>query len=207
MRGHYKKWAPALLQEHPEWVLSSPDAIASFFAEKPLLEIGGGKGDFAIMSAEKGLPILSLERDTSIAGLFLKKVLSLENPQLPLKIWNIDFDLVYPLLVDYRFSSIFLNFPDPWPKKRHEKRRLLTKERLLKMTSLLTVDGHLRLLTDQENLYLFALKEAEKASLSVEEATSSYHFKDGEPLSEYGRKFKEAGQPIYCLLLKKGDAQ
>ena len=73
MRGRYKPWAQPYLEEHSELVCFDPHSIC---ISKPKdLELGSGKGDFAIARclSNPERHLLALERDVSIAGLFAKK--------------------------------------------------------------------------------------------------------------------------------------
>jgi tRNA (guanine-N7-)-methyltransferase len=129
VRARHKAWAEPYLEAHPEIVISEVKAHAAFLSSRPLyLEIGAGKGDFVLAMALKGGNWVALERESSIAGLLAKKVVSSEEKNI--RVYPIDFDEAIETLKDYAFEGIYLNFSDPWPKKRHWKRRLTTAARL-----------------------------------------------------------------------------
>jgi tRNA (guanine-N7-)-methyltransferase len=98
---------------------------------------------------------------------------------------------------------IYLNFSDPWPKKRHWKRRLTTKERLLKMASLLKEDGEIRFKSDNLPLYEYTLEQAPLAGLNVVTSTDHYQLAEDDVLTEYEKQFREQGKPITRIVLKK----
>ena len=147
MRSRFKAWANPLLNLHPEVIKTAVDTSDSFYQDGVSLEIGGGKGAFSLDKASHGEKMLVLEKDSSVSGLFLKKYLSYEEP-LPIHWVREDFDKFYPELRKLRFNRIYLNFSDPWPKKRHEKRRLTFPARLKMFNSLLTSDGKVYFKTD-----------------------------------------------------------
>ncbi len=202
MRGRFKSWAPSLLEEHPEKGVAGKED--PFFALSPDLEIGGGKGMFAIRMARKGRAILSLERDVSSAGTFLKRLLALEEEgePLPIRILRKDFDDAGDVLEGHLFPRIYLNFSDPWPKKRHEKRRLTFHERLLRISSYLAPGGEIRFKSDQEPLYLFTLEECGKAGLPILLAEEDYSLDEEEDaMSEYEESFRREGRKIYRIII------
>ena len=100
--------------------------LLSHYLNRPnlYLEIGPGKGDFIVQMARKNpqLNFLVIELNISVAAMAAVKIVDagLENVKLIVD----DALVVLPLLKPHSLETIFLNFSDPWPKKRHEKRRL-----------------------------------------------------------------------------------
>ena len=145
---------------------------------------------------------LALEREISVLGTAGKKVL--EKGLSNIRLYGKDFDDAYEEMKELRFDSVFLNFSDPWPKKKHRKRRLTTKERLQKMASLLKEGGSIVVKTDNVSLYEFTLEQAEAAGLDVVYKTEDYLFdEENDAMSEYGRNFRSPGVKIHRLILKK----
>ena len=204
MRSRHKRWAEPYLEQHPEIVIHNLIDHAAFLAGHPLfLEIGAGKGDFVLAMAQKGGNWIALERETSIAGLLTKKVVesTLEN----IRVLPADFDVVAEGFQAYRFEGIFLNFSDPWPKKKHWKRRLTTSVRLSLMASLLAPGGKLIFKSDNLALYEFTKSEAEKVpGFRLIEDQPDYAF-DGtsDAMSEYERNFRSQGDRIHRLVYQK----
>jgi tRNA (guanine-N7-)-methyltransferase len=202
VRGRHKKWAAPLIEAHPEIAIPSVDPGDPFFDGPVSLEIGAGKGDFALsyVASFQGKRMLCLERDVSVAGAFLKKALAKEEKNV--RLLRADFDDAYESLSSLKFEAIFVNFPDPWPKKKHWKRRLVTRDRLLKMASLLKDGGEIRLKTDNDDLYAFAKEEAGAAKLTVKSAQDDYAFDQADDaMSEYERNFRLLGKPIHRLII------
>ncbi len=205
MRGHHKKWAAPFLQEHPEICLQEINADDAFLKASPLyLEIGMGKGDFLMdMSSRFPGNYLGLEREISILGMAAKKAVALEKKNV--RLIGEDFDFVYDGLPLSSFDIIYLNFSDPWPKRRHWKRRLTTKERLNKMGSLLKEEGLIKIKTDNDDLYAFTLENAPLAKLETLVDEEDYQFdKESDSMSEYEASFRSQGKKIHRIILKKG---
>lgn len=205
MRSRYKRWAEPFLSSHPDIVINIPQKEDPFFKNSTLfLEIGAGKGDFVVTMAKK-FPLrhfLALERDISIAGVLAKKVV--DNKMDNIRVIASDFDTVFPSLSFLRFSGIYLNFSDPWPKKRHWKRRLTTRERLASMATLLTVEGRLYFKTDNDSLYEFTKEEATFAPLSLVTDIPDYQTEEiDDAMTEYEAEFRKTGHPIHRLVYSK----
>lgn len=205
MRGRHKAWAVPYLEEHPDICLKTIDETDPFFAcEKLYLEIGIGKGDFIVgMSKKLEGNFLGLERERSIIGMAAKKI---EAESLPnVKVMAEDFDFVYEQLSKLRFDAIFLNFSDPWPKKRHAKRRLTTSGRLKAMGALLKEGGRILIKTDNDILYAFTMEEIPSCGLELVYATDHYEFDEtSDVMSEYERNFRGQGKNIHRIELRKG---
>lgn len=204
MRARHKKWAAPFLNDHPEFYLEKVESENEFFKSSPLyLEIGSGKGDFIIqMAAKHPGNYLALEREISVLGVLGKKLA--ESGLANVKVRGGDFDKVYEELKGIKFDKIFLNFSDPWPKKKHWKRRLTTKERLSQMASLLKDDGLFLIKTDNESLYEFTLEQAPLASLKIVSFTDDYLFdEETDAMSEYERNFRSEGKKIHRITLSK----
>lgn len=204
MRGRYKKWAAPFLMEHPEIVINDISKDDSFFVSPLHLEIGAGKGDFSLslIKDNPSIHLLALERDVSIAGIFAKKAIQQETTNL--RIMAADFDNAFETLKTLKFERIYLNFSDPWPKKRHEKRRLTLLSRLQKMMSLLVPGGEIRIKTDNDGLYAFTIEQIELGKMFVIQNESDYkELAKDDYMSEYERNFRSLGKPIHRIIIKK----
>ncbi|MCF0113631.1 MAG: tRNA (guanosine(46)-N7)-methyltransferase TrmB, partial [Bacilli bacterium] len=121
------------------------------------------------------------------------------------RLTNADFDFVVEDAPELRFDVIYLNFSDPWPKKKHAKRRLTFLPRLKKILSLLKEEGELRIKTDNDILYAFTLEQIallEGYIMTVNE--EDYVFDaENDSMSEYESAFREEGKKIHRIILKK----
>ena len=204
MRGRAKPWAVPYLRDHPELVYPQLEEHDSFLLHEPVyLEIGMGKGDFIIgLSQKKEGHFLGLERDLSVLATAAKKLegKNYEN----LRLIGGDFDDLFPSLNAYRFDAIYLNFSDPWPKKRHAKRRLTYHERLKTIASLLKDGGQIIMKTDNPILYAFTLEEIPLAGLKLVYETDHYEFdEENDAMSEYEARFRSLGQNIHRIIIEK----
>jgi len=167
------------------------------------LEIGSGKGDFLIAKAlnNPNINFIGIEKYTSIVARIAKKLECKEIPNLVF----INCDAMEILdIFDKEISTIYLNFSDPWPKKRHANRRL-TSEKFLNMYDKIFI-GNKCILLKTDNLTLFessiiSLNKCgyviEDISLDLENSDKVYEE------TEYEKKFKDKGVKINYLKATK----
>jgi len=98
-------------------------------------------------------------------------------------------------------ERIYLNFSDPWPKKRHEARRLTSGGMLKIYRRILAPGGGLHLKTDQESFFGYSLDKLVRDGWSVGKITGDLHHSgyEGNVVTEYERRFLGLGTPI-CRL-------
>jgi tRNA (guanine-N7-)-methyltransferase len=103
-------------------------------------------------------------------------------------------------------EKIYLNFSDPWPKARHAKRRLPSREFLARYEKILAKGGSVEFKTDNRPLFEFALEEAAEAGWQVEASTFDLHhdeeMRKNNVMTEYEEKFSSMGNPI-CKLIER----
>ena len=190
MRSRHKAWAAPYLEAHGELVFPKIDPKDPFFDARPLyLEIGMGKGDFLLDRAKKEPGhYLGLERDLSVLGVAAKKILA-EDIHANIRLRGEDFDFLFEEeLQGLSFDAIYLNFPDPWPKKKHGKRRLTYAPRLMNILSLLKKGGRFYFKTDAEALFQFTVEESlpELKGVKLISKTDDYVYDDiNDSMSEY----------------------
>src|SRR5690606_27360518 len=106
------------------------------------------------------------------------------------------------IFADGEVSVIYLNFSDPWPKNRHEKRRLTYRSFLEKYKKILKDDGKIILKTDNRGLFEYSITSFSQFGLIIEEVSLDLHALE-DPTNvqtEYEEKFSKKGQPIYrCI--------
>ena len=97
-------------------------------------------------------------------------------------------------------DRIYLNFSDPWPKDRHAKRRLPSKEFLRRFAQILTPDGTIEFKTDNRALFDFAVEEVEAGGFKILAITYDLHsdpvMNEGNIMTEYEERFSAKGNPI-----------
>lgn len=206
MRARKKKWTTPYIESIPELVVTSIDKDNDFYKTNTLyLEIGMGKGDFIIGMAKKQPGhYLGVEKVLDVLAIAAKKIKEEELDNILLRLG--DFDQVYEEIKDLRFEKIYLNFSDPWPKKKHWRRRLSERERLKKMANLLTDSptSYIVMKTDNDGLYEYSKIEAIEAGLDIVADQFDYVYDEvNDSMSEYEANFRSKNQKIHRLVFSK----
>ena len=208
MRLRRKPWVDKAIHDFDDFVFPK-DAPASeeqqgrwaevFGREAPLyVELGTGKGDFISQMAERepGVNFIGIEAQQDVLYAAAKKVAAMELKNVRLRVF--DIHEIERIFAPGEVDRFFLNFCDPWPKKRHYKRRLTYRGFLEKYRHLLKKGGELHFKTDNRPLFDFSLKEFEAAELAVRDVSYDLHA-EGRPdniMTEYERKFSGYGEKI-----------
>ena len=205
MRTKYKQWAVDYVDEHPEIALQKIDLNSDFFKEKPVIfEVGSGKGDFiaAISLAHPEFNYLGIERVKTVAGMMCRKLVEQGNENVKVFPWNVE--LLFDQVDDGFVYSIYLNHADPWPKKKHEKRRLTYVAFLEQYYRILRKGGRLYFKTDNDFLYKYTREEIKLTKFKLISDEEDYEF-DAETdfITEYENKFRTAGKSIHRMILEK----
>lgn len=166
------------------------------------IEIGMGKGKFIIENAIKNPNInyIGIERQDNALARAVKKVpVGLSNLRL-ISMDAMNIEKVFDKEVD----RIYLNFSDPWPKKRQGKRRLTSKIFLDKYENIFKKESNIFLRTDNEGLYTFSIESLSSNGYSLYDVTFDLH-RDFSDLitTEYEDKFSSNGDKIYSLKARK----
>ena len=194
MRTKFKAWAEPYILDHPEYSLSEEElsSLDNFY-----LEIGSGKGDFLLRMCEKfpNYQFLGVEKNVTCAGIALKKLVEAEISNV--KFLHKDAAEVIKLIKDKSVNTIYLNFSDPWPKKRHSKRRLTSVSFLDEYKRILKDDGCLIFKTDNSDLFEYSLEMFSGAGLKIKSVTYDYDGLDeNDSQTEYEEFFRKEGTPI-----------
>ncbi|MCD8209813.1 MAG: tRNA (guanosine(46)-N7)-methyltransferase TrmB [Coprobacillus sp.] len=201
MRTKYKAWAKPYLEEHSEVVLSQEHFLEMSDYH---LEIGSGKGQFLSSMAKKYPDCLfvGVERNKTVAGYCCKRLVTEEVKNALLYPHSIESVLFG--MSDECVKDIFLNFSDPWPKKKHHKRRLTSEQYVKEYYRILKTGGCLFLKTDNEELFNFSLEMFKAVPLRLITMSTNYsELDDFDAMTEYEESFRKEGAKIYRLILKK----
>lgn len=205
MRNKYRQWAVDYLSLHPEVVLDKIDFKDDFFSKKNIcIEIGSGKGDFIIGMAKKhpDVHFLAVERVRTVAGMMAKKIVEEEISNV--KVFANDINVIFDEIGDESVKEIYLNFVDPWPKKKHAKRRLTFITFLNQYYRILIKGGYLKFKSDNDGLFIYTKEELENTKFKVLECLEKYDFdSENDSMSEYEKKFREKGQNIHRIVAQK----
>lgn len=173
----------------------------NFENDNPIeIEIGMGKGNFILNKAleNPNINYIGIEKYSSVAAVAIKKMMEYNLPNLKVIISDV-MDLEE--LLKNKVSVIYLNFSDPWPKARHEKRRL-TSENFLKLYDKFFVGSNVIIQkTDNDNLFEFSLESFKNYGYEILECSYDLHQEDIPNIkTEYEEKF--SGQGIKIKYLK-----
>ncbi len=169
------------------------------------LEIGMGKGNFLLGMClnHPNINYIGVEKYSSVICSAIKKINEYELDNL--KILNIDI-MDIPQYLYGKIKTIYLNFSDPWPKKRNTKRRL-TSENFLKLyDNLFKDEKHIILKTDNDDFYEFSKESLLSYGYKIINETYDLHNSDitDSPKTEYEEKFSSQGVKIkYIEVIKK----
>ena len=167
------------------------------------LEIGMGKGDFIIGNAKRypDINFIGVEKYDSVMVRAIEKI----DEDLPnLKLLRLDameIDTVF----DKNIDLIYLNFSDPWPKKRHALRRLTSPIFLAKYDKLFKNGCHIIMKTDNRKLFEYSLKSLTDYGYKIEDISLDLHNDDYKDniMTEYEKRFVSLNQNIYMVNVKK----
>ena len=201
MRTHFKAWAEPFINDHPDYSLTDEEVSQ---LEGFQLEIGSGKGEFLLRMANK-FPnelFIGIEKNVTCAGISMKKLV--ENEISNAKLIYRDGGEIVKIIKDKAVKNIFLNFSDPWPKKRHHKRRLTAASYLANYYRVLKTGGRLVIKTDNTDLFAFTLENLEESPFKLVYKTDDYQdYDEFDTMTEYEQSFREEGVPIHRLILEK----
>ena len=197
-----------------EGVINKPQELKGKWAKEfgnnnPIhVEIGMGKGKFisTLAAMNKDINYVGIEKYSSV---LIRAVQREENSEeeRPSNLRFIRFDAEYitDIFSENEVDRIYLNFSDPWPKDRHAKRRLTSKEFLKRYSAILSKEGSVIFKTDNRDLFDFSLEQIKEADWELVSYTYDLHnseFVNGNVMTEYETKFVEMGKPINRLECK-----
>ncbi len=163
------------------------------------LEIGMGKGDFLLNMALNNPKInfIGVEKYSSVASVAIKKIMNYKVDNIRILITDAS---KLNELIDSIVSTVYLNFSDPWPKKRHAKRRLTSPEYLRVYDGLFKDQAHIIMKTDNDDLFSYSLESLKEYGYKINRLEYDLHSTDiPNVLTEYEKKFSEQGVKIKYL--------
>ncbi|MDD5901604.1 MAG: tRNA (guanosine(46)-N7)-methyltransferase TrmB [Lachnospiraceae bacterium] len=181
---------------------------AYFGGEAPLhVEIGMGKGRFITTLAELNPDIhyIGVEKYASVLIRAVEKKKGRDDLN-NLTFLSVDAAELPEVFAAGEVDRIYLNFSDPWPKERHARRRLTSREFLARYEQFLKPEGEIWFKTDNRGLFDFSVEEAKEAGWQLLEVTYDLHhspYAEGNVMTEYEEKFSSLGNPIHRMVIKK----
>lgn len=208
LRLRYVEGGHERLQNHDK-VITKPEEYKGrwgrlFQNNNPIhVEFGSGRGGFIVGMAEKNKNInyLAFERNSKVIIRGLNKLS--EKPDENFYFVHSDIKKVEEIFNDNEVERVHLNFSDPWPKKRHAKRRLTYRKFLALYKKILVPKGELHFKTDNNGLFDFSIEELNEAGWKINMVTRDLHnseYVKGNVMTEYEEKFVKKGQAINKLI-------
>ena len=202
-----------------EAIADSPHCIQEPMAEKGRwhlifgnenlihIEIGMGKGQFIMKLAKEHPDInyIGIERYSSV---LLRALQKMEIEPLPnIRFLCMDASIITEVFDEEEVAKIYLNFSDPWPKERHAKRRLTSRQFFERYDKILARNGVVEFKTDNDDLFAFSMEEVAEAGWTLDAHTFDLHhdpvLNEGNVMTEYEEKFSSLGHPIHKLIARR----
>lgn len=195
------------------FVIHNPEEKKGKWAEvfgnaAPLhIEIGMGKGRF-LMDMAKLHPEVNYVGIEKYSSVLLRAIQKMEEEELPnVRFIRMDAEEITNVFGREEVDRIYLNFSDPWPKDRHAKRRLPSRQFLARYDEILKKDGTIEFKTDNRLLFDFALEELEPAGWKADVVTFDLHGDEtlvqGNVMTEYEERFSSMGNPICKYIIRR----
>jgi tRNA (guanine-N7-)-methyltransferase len=205
MRLRNKPWAKDKLQEYANYVVHNPEQQRGnwgtvFEKNQPLhIEIGTGKGQFIVgmAKANPNINYIGIEFQESVIVSALDRLIEADLPNC--KLMNENGAELLKFFQPGDVSQIYLNFSDPWPKTRHEKRRLTFKTFLDVYKAILVNNGEIHFKTDNQGLFEYSLVSFSEYGMLLKYVSLDLHNSEieGNIMTEYEEKFASKGNRIY----------
>ena len=186
------KWAEVFKNNQPVWI-----------------EVGMGKGRFIMDMARlhPDINFIGIEMYDSVLLRAVQKREQMEEELSNLYFIRMDARNLPEVFAQGEVDRIFLNFSDPWPKERHAKRRLTSRQFLERYDQILAEDGQVEFKTDNRGLFEFSLQEVEETKWQLVASTFDLHHESemvqGNVMTEYEEKFASMGNPIHKMIIRR----
>ncbi len=169
------------------------------------LEVGMGRGKFILNSAlaEPEINFLALEIREEMVFNTIERMETMEIQPKNLRFLWLNAELLPEIFAPGEVERIYLNFPDPWPKSRHAKRRLTSQTFLERYHKILAPQGLLRFKTDNLPLFQWSLGNFRAAGWNLQDVDLDLPEEKSGVITEYESRYRRKGQPIYFLQASK----
>ena len=203
-----------VIADHPSCILEENPQKGNwadiFGNSNPIhIEVGMGKGRF-IMDLARLHPdrnFVGIEMYDSVLLRAMQKREQLEEDLPNLYFIRMDARNLPDVFEKGEVDKIYLNFSDPWPKERHAKRRLTSRQFLERYDKILAPEGTVEFKTDNRPLFEFSLEEVKEAGWVLDASTFDLHhdakLMEGNVMTEYEEKFSRAGNPIHKMIIHR----
>lgn len=207
MRLRRKPWIDEAIKDYASFVCLEgcedyKGTWRRLFADpsRPLwVELGTGKGNFISQMAQLHGDVNFIGIEIQIGVLYYAAKKCADAGVHNVRLLRADAAKLEDIFAPGEVSRFFINFCDPWPKKRHAKRRLTYRGFLDRYARLLEKGGRLDFKSDNAGLFEFTVAELTERRWALSEVTYDLHHSDvaNEAMTEYEAKFSAKGQPIF----------
>ena len=208
MRLRKKKWAKPLLESQTGYVITDFSAVKGNWNKvfgnnnEIHIEIGMGKGSFIIEMAKRypNINFIGIEKYDSVMVRALEKLEDTKIDNLKLIVFDaLKLDEIF----DKEITRIYLNFSDPWPKKRHTHRRLTSEIFLRLYDKVFTCNKEIIMKTDNKGLFAYSIESLSKYGYTLENVTLDLQNEEDNITTEYEEKFRNKDITINRLEARK----
>ena len=215
MRLRKKPWIEEAIKEYKEFLfLDEPKDKREKWRqcfkkpENPLhVEFGTGKGKFILEKKKKNPEInfVGMEKQQGVIYYAGKKIAESETKIENVRLILGDVSVIEEIFGKGEVDCIYLNFSDPWPKKRHFKRRLTYRDFLNRYKTILKKDGRIIFKTDNRGLFDFSISEFKETGWNLSDITYDLHSNpvEGDVETEYEEKFSRKGNSVCRLIARR----
>ena len=212
MRVRNRKGAGEMLAENAHIVVENPADFKGRWSERfgndyPIhIEVGCGKGAFitGMAALHPEINYIAIDMQLSVLSYALDKAIEADLPNVQMML--VDGAALSEYFADGEIDQVYLNFSDPWPKGRHEKRRLNYKSFLATYEKILRPEGEIHFKTDNRGLFEYSLVSLANYGMELKKVWLDLHqdeeFAPQNVMTEYEQKFSQKGQVIYRLEAK-----
>ncbi|WP_062354892.1 tRNA (guanosine(46)-N7)-methyltransferase TrmB [Bacillus kwashiorkori] len=205
MRLRNKPGAKEKLLDYPQYVIHEPENKRGNWQQvfnntnEIHIEVGTGKGRFIteMAKAHPNINYIGIEAYTSVIVSALDRAIEAEVPNL--KLLNMNAQKLEEIFANGEVARVYLNFSDPWPKNKHEKRRLTHRNFLQMYENIMKTDGEIHFKTDNQHLFEYSLVSFSEYGLKLKYVSLDLHHSDfeGNIMTEYEERFSSIGKRIF----------
>ncbi|XMB72761.1 tRNA (guanosine(46)-N7)-methyltransferase TrmB [Mycoplasmatota bacterium WC30] len=211
MRLRKVKHAKDLINDNPNIIIHNPEKLKGIWMNvfkntNPIqIEVGCGKGKFIYELAKKhpNINFIGIEKFDSVIVRALEKII--ENPVENLKLIRIDAENINSIFSAKEVDRIYLNFSDPWPKRRQAKRRLTSNKFLERYELILKPNSLIKFKSDNYGLFessMMSFNNNDKFIIKDICLNLYKNLPEDNIQTEFEKRFVELGNPIYYIKVK-----
>ena len=167
------------------------------------IEIGPGKGEFIVQLSQQNPHInyIAIEKSPAVSVKIIKKIPDEGIPNLAITVF--DAEKLEEIFESGEVEKLYLNFSDPWPKKKHAKRRLTSPKFLKIYKNILKPGSIIEFKTDNRSMFDYSIETFKEEGYNLIKTTYDLYNSDlleGNIPTEYEKKFHSKGTPINKLI-------